>query len=112
MKNKNNAFRKYVCPIAVFLKTASRLALLKVQGASEKCTDCGACAKVCPMDIRINDYVTSGTRVLSTECTLCQTCINSCPQGALKLSFGFDLGGKELLNERKKAAKTATVTNG
>jgi hypothetical protein len=28
---------------------------------------------------------------------LCQTCITVCTQDALKLSFGFDLGGKELL---------------
>jgi formate hydrogenlyase subunit 6/NADH:ubiquinone oxidoreductase subunit I len=40
-------------------------------------------------------------RVLSTECSLCQTCITVCAQDALKLSFGFDLGGKELLRERR-----------
>jgi formate hydrogenlyase subunit 6/NADH:ubiquinone oxidoreductase subunit I len=39
--------------------------------------------------------------VLSTECSLCQTCTTVCARDALKLSFGFDLGGKELLRERK-----------
>jgi ferredoxin len=48
----------------------------------------------------ISDYVLNHQRVLSTECSLCQTCITVCPQQALKLSFGFDLGGKELLRER------------
>jgi len=50
-------------------------------------------------DNRIPDYTRNGQRVLSTECTLCQTCLSVCPQDALKLSFGFDLGGKELLRD-------------
>ncbi len=45
----------------------------------------------------ISDYAGAGTRVLSTECVLCQTCITVCTQDALKLSLGFDLGGKDLL---------------
>ena len=55
---------------------------------------------MCPMDIRIVDYIKHGERVLSTECSLCQTCITVCAQDTLKLSFGFDLGGKEWLRER------------
>ena len=55
------------------------------------------------MDIRISEYVRNNRRVLSTECILCQTCIIVCPQNALKLAFGLDLGGHELLRERSKA---------
>jgi formate hydrogenlyase subunit 6/NADH:ubiquinone oxidoreductase subunit I len=55
------------------------------------------------MDIRISEYVRNNQRVLSTECILCQTCITVCPQNALKLAFGLDLGGKELLRERSTA---------
>jgi ferredoxin len=51
------------------------------------------------MDIRIPDYILNHERVLSTECSLCQTCITVCSQDALKLSFGLDMGGKELLRE-------------
>jgi ferredoxin-type protein NapH len=50
------------------------------------------------MNIRILDYVNQGERVLSTECILCQECINTCPENALKLSLGFDVGSKELLD--------------
>jgi formate hydrogenlyase subunit 6/NADH:ubiquinone oxidoreductase subunit I len=53
------------------------------------------------MDIRVPDYIRDGKRVLSTECSLCQTCITVCAKDALKLSFGFDLGGKDLLRERE-----------
>jgi ferredoxin-type protein NapH len=96
----NRAFCKYVCPVTVFLKATSRFSLLKIGGDSDKCDECGACVKTCPMDIRIPEYIQNGERVLSTECTLCQTCVSVCARDALKLSFGFDLGGKELLRER------------
>jgi ferredoxin-type protein NapH len=95
----NRAFCKYLCPVSVPLKITSRLSLLKIGGSAEKCNGCGACTKMCPMDVRIPGYIRAGQRVLSTECSLCQTCITVCPHDALKLSFGFDLGGKELLRE-------------
>ncbi len=100
----NRAFCKYLCPVVVPLKVTSRFALLKIGGEAEKCNDCQACVKMCPMDIRIPDYILDGQRVLSTECSLCQTCITACARDALKLSFGFDLGGKELLRERPAVA--------
>jgi ferredoxin-type protein NapH len=96
----NRAFCKYACPITVPLKLASRFSLLKIGAGSGECNDCDACEKLCPMDVRISDYVLSGQRVLSTECSLCQTCITVCPRDALKLSFAFDLGGRELLRTR------------
>lgn len=96
----NRAFCKYVCPVTVPLKITSRFSLIKIGGEAAKCNDCGACVKTCPMDIRVPEYILHGERVLSTECSLCQTCITVCAPEALKLSFGFDLGGKELLRER------------
>lgn len=96
----NRAFCKYVCPVTVPLKITSRFSVIKIGGEAAKCDDCGACVKMCPMDIRIPEYILNDQRVLSTECSLCQTCITVCTPEALKLSFGFDLGGRELLRER------------
>lgn len=96
----NRAFCKYVCPITVPLKIMSRFSVLKIGGEASRCNDCGACVKLCPMDIRVSDYIRNGERVLSTECTLCQTCVTACAHDAVKLSFGFDVGGKERLRER------------
>ena len=96
----NRAFCKYVCPVTVPLKITSRFSLLKIGQGSGQCNDCDACEKLCPMDVRISDYILNDQRVLSTECSLCQTCITVCTQDALKLSFGFDLGGKDLLSMR------------
>jgi len=98
----NRAFCKYLCPVSVPLKITSRFSLLKIKGDAQRCTDCRACEKMCPMDIRVPDYAKQDQRVLSTECSLCQTCITVCSNDALKLSFGLDLGGKDLLRERAR----------
>lgn len=95
----NRAFCKYVCPVSVPLKITSRFSLIKIGGEAAKCNDCGACVRMCPMDIRVPEYILHNERVLSTECSLCQTCITVCAPEALKLSFGLDAGGKELLRE-------------
>lgn len=95
----NRAFCKYVCPVVVPLKITSRFSLLKIGGEAEKCNNCKACVTICPMDIRIPEYILNEERVLSTECTLCQTCITVCAKDAINLTFGADMGGKELLRE-------------
>lgn len=102
----NRAFCKYVCPVAVILKLTSRPALLKVAGDAQACLDCAsrACTAVCPMDVDIPAYVGAGTRVLSTECIVCQQCIAVCPPNTLSLSFGLDLSGLDLLQERPPPA--------
>ncbi len=107
----NRAFCKYVCPVSVPLKVTSRFSVIKIGGEATKCNDCGACVKMCPMDVRIPEYILNGERVLSTECSLCQTCVTVCSKDALKLSLGFDLGGKDLLRarEQKVAGKPVVV---
>jgi ferredoxin-type protein NapH len=96
----NRAFCKYLCPITAILKTTSRFALAKIEGEREKCSQCGACVKACPMNINIMEYLNNGQRVLSTECIFCLTCTTVCPEGVLRGTFRMDIGGKEIL-ERK-----------
>ena len=96
----NRAFCKYLCPVTTILKATSRFAFLKIEGDREKCTECGACSKACPMDIDIMQYVINGTRVLSTECIFCLTCTTVCPEGILEDTFKMDVGGKEHLRRR------------
>jgi ferredoxin len=87
----------------VLLKLGTHFALLKIKGDATKCCERRVCEKVCPMDIRIADYISRGERVLSSECILCQACISVCPEQALTLSFGFDAGTQELLRVRADA---------
>ena len=93
----NRAFCKYLCPITAILKITSRFAILKIEGDKEQCTQCGACNKVCPMDINIMEYVKNGERVLSTECIFCLTCTTVCPDEILDHTFKMDIGGKEYI---------------
>jgi NAD-dependent dihydropyrimidine dehydrogenase PreA subunit len=90
----------------VLMKLGSRFALLKVGGARDRCNQCMACVKMCPMDIRIPDYLQAGKRVLSTECILCQTCVSVCPTAALAVSWEFDAGGRERLEWRPRIANS------
>ena len=96
----NRAFCKYFCPITALLKITSRLSFLKIEGSKDKCTQCGACNKVCPMDISIMKFVNNGERVLSTECIFCLTCTTVCPEGILEDTFKMDIGGKEYIQRR------------
>ncbi len=95
----NRAFCKYVCPIPTLQKISSRYALLKIEGNKELCNECGACVRVCPMDIDIIAYTRRGLRVLSTECILCFECVDVCPQGALDATFKWDGEQLELLRK-------------
>jgi polyferredoxin len=92
--NDQRAFCKYLCPSAVILRLTSRLSLLKMATDREICNGCGACSRVCPMDIDVKVFAISGRRVLSGECILCQRCAQACPTGAVAPSFGFDVAGR------------------
>jgi len=49
-----------------------------------KCTGCGTCVNVCPVDV----FVLKGgksTVAKPNECMGCMACENSCPEGAIKV---------------------------
>ncbi len=79
----NRAFCKYICPITVFLKPASYFALMRIRVDETKCVSCGACKKVCPMNVDMTNNARS--RINGTECILCNSCVDACPKGALKM---------------------------
>lgn len=77
----NRAFCKYLCPITVFLKPMSYFSLVRVTCDKSKCISCGACRRVCPMDVDVTDN--SRKRKNGTECILCLECAKHCPKNAL-----------------------------
>jgi ferredoxin-type protein NapH len=94
----NRAFCKYGCPIPPLQKLGARFSLMRIQANRGLCNECGACEKVCPMNIQLLEYIKRGKRILSSECILCQTCVRICPSQALKATFGMDAGFKEFIH--------------
>ena len=48
----------------------------------EKCTGCGSCIEVCPVEAII---VESKAKIKEPDCIECGVCVEECPEGALSL---------------------------
>lgn len=70
-------FCKYICPLGAIYSVFNPIAIFKYRVDGEKCTSCGACARVCKMqcnpEINPND----------AECIRCGQCKKVCPTGAI-----------------------------
>ena len=73
------AFCRFVCPLGAIYGLFARVALIGVRVDNPACTGCGACVRVCPMDIR---------RVGDHECIHCGQCVAACPEKAISLKAG------------------------
>lgn len=68
------AFCRFLCPLGAIYGLFCRVALLGVEVDANRCTNCGRCVAVCPVDIR---------RVGDHECVQCGACVKICPEGAI-----------------------------
>jgi len=76
-------FCRWFCPMAAVLSPFSALGLTRIKRSSESCRDCGRCAEVCPMAIRVDQL----PEVTAARCTSCMNCLDACPHqrtGALR----------------------------
>lgn len=74
----NRAFRKYICPVTVFLNPMSYFALFRIKCDPGKCISCDRCRQVCLMEVDMPDP--SRRRKNGTECILCMECVKHRPQ--------------------------------
>jgi ferredoxin len=88
VKVTGRVFCKYVCPLGAFLGLLNPIAFVRVVHEEEGCTDCGKCAKKCPVGVQLSraDFLTE------SNCIRCGRCVKVCPGGARKWVFGW--GGK------------------
>jgi polyferredoxin len=81
------------CPAGITLSILNHLPhfnwlpLLQINKVEEKCTKCGICKRVCP--VQVNDvYDDKGGNVTSSKCLACFRCVEMCPYSdCLKITF-------------------------
>ncbi len=71
-------FCKYICPLGAVYSVFNPIAVFRYRVDKEKCTDCGACAKVCKMQVN------PAQNPNHPECIRCGACKKSCPAGAIR----------------------------
>lgn len=71
-------FCRWLCPLAAVLNPFSRFGLTRIKRDEDACVDCGACARVCPMDIPVDRV----TQVTEARCLSCLDCLEACPKHA------------------------------
>lgn len=80
-------FCRTTCPLGAFYALFSRYQLIKLKLHKDNCTSCGACHKVCPVDIRFNETPDS------CECVNCMRCMTeACQFDAISVELaGFEI---------------------
>lgn len=71
-------FCKYLCPLGAFYALFQRLSLLRMSFDGHECINCGACARICRMN------VDPAKNPNSAECIRCGECTKACPKNALR----------------------------
>lgn len=74
-------FCKYICPLGAFYGLFNRISFLKLKCNKVTCTECGACAKICKMQVDPSKTPNS------SECIRCGECVKVCPANSLALTF-------------------------
>ena len=75
----HRAFCRFLCPLGAIYGLFNRFNILGVKVDQSRCNRCGACVRVCGMDVR---------RVGDRECIHCGRCADACAQGAIALKAG------------------------
>ena len=90
------------CPTGVSIAALNRFKgfkwapVLHIDKDEEKCTKCGICKRVCPVQVT-EVYEQKGGKINTSMCTLCTRCVEMCPyEDCLKLKFA----GKTVFKSR------------
>ncbi|MFC1698748.1 4Fe-4S binding protein [Candidatus Omnitrophota bacterium] len=74
-------FCQFICPFGLVSWITERFSIFRIRINKEKCTQCGACMKACPLEAakgRVN------RKRLPADCFSCARCLNVCPVDAIQ----------------------------
>lgn len=74
-------FCKYLCPLGAFYAFFNKISFCRMQVDKEKCIDCKACEKLCPMQVEVTKEINSA------ECIRCGKCQQICEVDAIELKI-------------------------
>ncbi len=81
-------FCKVLCPLGAIYALMNRVSFYRLHIDRAACVGCGACAKVCKMQV---DPVAHPNHA---ECIRCGDCATACPKSAIRLGFAVSARGK------------------
>jgi ferredoxin-type protein NapH len=83
-----------LCPLGGFYSLVGSRSPLRLRFHRSRCTNCGNCTEVCPVEEVLAPSLTEGMpQVRSGDCTRCGRCIDFCAPGALTMGIGYSAKG-------------------
>ena len=70
-------FCRYICPLGAIYGVFNKVSFYRYKIDASKCTKCGACQKICKLDIPVYE------KPDSMDCIRCGDCKANCPQKAI-----------------------------
>ena len=78
------------CPLLALMHLCRGLSPVKFEKDVHRCTGCGNCQRMCPVDIADVHLEKKQKNVLTEDCMGCMSCVEACPvDDALAFSFGL-----------------------
>jgi NAD-dependent dihydropyrimidine dehydrogenase PreA subunit len=74
-------FCQFICPFGFVSWIVERISIFRVRINKEKCIQCGACIKACPLEAAEGRVY---GRKLPEDCFSCARCLNVCPVDAIE----------------------------
>jgi ferredoxin len=79
-------FCQFICPFGFISWIAEYLSIFRIRIDKDKCTQCGACIKACPLAAAEGRVY---GKILSADCFSCARCLNVCPFDAIQYGSVF-----------------------
>lgn len=75
-------FCRYICPLGAIYGIFNKFSFYGYKIDKDKCTECGACQKICRLNIKVYKNPDG------LDCIRCGDCKAHCPRGAIQLKYG------------------------